>query len=220
MEKVLLMLAGYPGVGKSTLLHTALEQHLPIFGRKHDAGFQATRPPAKLPEWSVSGPETLQQGTWFSEIHIPFLTQLPELPAFVVLHLDLITLSAPASSQVPPELARHLPRTVENLADAGLNEQIFRHFFANPLFNRFDRVVSSTLYSPWATVARQWRKRQAEESRPAHRIGLFDFDHPRLDIHEAIHQGWLRALRALDPELSLLCEQKEGGRLTVKRIKT
>lgn len=50
MAKVLLILAGYTGVGKTTLLATALRQQVPLFGRKHDALFQATRIPPRLPE--------------------------------------------------------------------------------------------------------------------------------------------------------------------------
>lgn len=116
MEKVLFILAGYPGVGKTTLLTTALRQQTPLFGEKYDTLFQATRVPSRFPEWAIGARKTLERGTWFSDRHIPYLSTLPELPAHVVMHIDL------ASQLAPSPKSGHCPGGFDSLAaphDAG-----------------------------------------------------------------------------------------------------
>ncbi len=59
--EVLFILAGYSGVGKSTLLVNALKNKIPIFGRKWDYLFQATNIPLRLPEQTMTFEEILQR---------------------------------------------------------------------------------------------------------------------------------------------------------------
>jgi hypothetical protein len=219
MESVLFILAGYPGVGKTTLLTMALRQQAPLFGEKYNALFQSTRIPTRFPEWAISAQETLERGTWFSDRHIPYLSTLPELPAHVVLHIDLVTqlTPSPTSSHCPAALIPLLPRTPRSLADEAGNDHVFKHVLSIDFYRRFDCVVINTLYAPWRTIAHQWLARQRAQKLPSGRQGLFTHEGPGMDIHGAIYKSWLRSAAVLEPEL-MLFSRMEQGRLIMGEI--
>lgn len=219
MEKVLFILAGYSGVGKTTLLASALRQRTPLFGHKYDALFQSTRIPSRFPEWAVGAKETLEGGTWFSDRHIPYLSTLTELPAHVVMHMDLVSQLTPSrnSGQCPAALLPLLPRTTQTLADQAVNDRFFKHILSTGFYRRFDRVVINTLYAPWRTIAPRWRTRQAALKLPTGRLLLFQHERPGADIHRAIYKSWFRCAAVLDPELMLFSRVKQG-RLIMTQI--
>lgn len=219
MERILFLLAGYPGVGKTTLLTSALRQQFPLFGNRYDTLFQATRIPTSFPEWAIGAKETLKRGTWFSDRHIPYLSTLPELPAHVVMHIDLVSqlTPSPKSGHCPAALIPLLPRTTQSLADEAGNDHFFKHVLSTDFYRRFDRVVVNTLYAPWRTIARQWHARQAAQKLPYGRLRLFAHERPGADIHMAIYKSWVRSATVLDPELMLL-SRVEQGRLVIEQI--
>ncbi|MBU3736100.1 MAG: hypothetical protein FGM62_03905, partial [Methylobacterium sp.] len=112
-EKVLFLLAGYSGVGKTTLLLHALKQRVPLFGAEDDALFHSIQPPERLPEHETPLEHILKQGSWFAETHLPALARLDTLPDVVLLHLDLnqMITTVPDLSQRPAALLERLPRT-------------------------------------------------------------------------------------------------------------
>jgi hypothetical protein len=217
MKRMLFILAGYPWVGKTTLLINALKKGIPIFGERYDALFQETKVPVTFPEWAIDPKETLARGSWFSDNHIPFLSQLGELPEHVVLHVDLAALVGPLSEsqEFPPGMRALLPRTLENLADDAHNELFFRHALSKGFFRKFDHVIVNTLIAPWETLAARWQRKGSKHNR---KQGLFDFKRPRIDIYRSIYDSWLRAVSTLDPDLALMTEIKEG-RLSIKALR-
>ena len=64
MDKTLFILAGYRGVGKTTLCVSALEKKLPLFGSEFDPLFQLTQVPPKYPEWELSLEQLLEAQTY------------------------------------------------------------------------------------------------------------------------------------------------------------
>jgi hypothetical protein len=221
MERVLFILAGYPGVGKSTLLATALSQRIPLFGTQHDTLFQATRIPPRFPEWTLGARETLEAGSWFSDSHVPYLSKLPELPAHVVLHIDLVWQLTPPPKHRPAALVPLLPRTMQALADPAANQRIFNHILSSDFYRRFDRVLVNTLHAPWRTVARQWHARHTVQKLPPGRVRffapVFAYERPGVEIHRAIYRSWIRATAVLAPEIKLFSRVRHG-RLTIKQI--
>lgn len=221
---VLLVLAGYPGVGKSTLLAHALEHGLPIFGPQDDACFRGTRRPARHPEDGASGHEVLASGTWFHEVHLPFLSRLEALPDRVVLHVDLYAMFFVARRLAPVALGPAPVATwpPERLADALANERAYRAVLSIELFRRFGRIVVHTVRAPLADVARRWHareealQRKASSARLRH-LGehLFGDGAHAQRIDRAIHQGWLRSLDTLAPDL-LLWSELRGDRLALR----
>lgn len=220
MASLLFMLAGYPAVGKSTVLTSALRNRLALFGPKHDALFQSTRIPPRFPEWTLTAEELLAHGSWFSERDVPYLATQRQLPSHLVLHIDLASLASPdpKSPRCPPEVSALLPRTGRSLVDVAEHEAIYRYALSDPFYARFDHVVVNTLYAPWETIAKQWQDRQVHlQTKVPGREPLFNFARPRPDIHKAMYTGWLRAIRVLNPELALYSEMKAGA-LTMRQV--
>ena len=170
-EKVLFLLAGYSGVGKTTLLLEALNRQVPLFGAEYDAVFRGIKPPASLPEHETPIEQILEQGTWFAETHLPQLARLETLPEVVLLHLDLnqMVTTVPALAQRPAALLARLPRTMRSLADEEENLRFLDNVLNDPFFSRFDRVVVNTLYAPWDAISKQWNARRI--SRKKHHAG-------------------------------------------------
>nr|SPS05433.1 protein of unknown function [Candidatus Nitrotoga fabula] len=219
MKKILFLLAGYSGAGKSTLLLNALNKNLPVFGEEYNEIFQTTTIPAKFPDWMLSAQERLNQGSWFNEDHVSFLANVDPLPNHIVLHFDLIQILHERYfiQSCSDELAALLPRTFNSFANSAHNEMFFRHIVSNPFFGKFDRIIVNTLYTPWETNARQWKKRQSTMiiKERGLRPLLFDFQQPRTDIHQSIYGSWLNSIEKLDPYLSLVSESKDK-RLFIK----
>jgi hypothetical protein len=161
-QKVLFLLAGYSGVGKTTLLLHALKQQVPLFGTDDDALFRTIQPPLRLPEHETPIEDILKQGTWFAETHLPALARLESLPDLVLMHLDLnqMVTTVPDLARSPPTLLDRLPRTMRGLADEEENLQFFVNVLSDPFFKRFDRIVVNTLYAPWEVISRQWNTRR------------------------------------------------------------
>lgn len=236
----LLLLAGTSGAGKTSLLQAALAQSQPVFGEAADAGFQALRPPSRLPESLLSFEQTLHERTWFQAIHLPALSALAALPEVVVLHVDLsnvLTLlrERPDLLGAPPcPLAPGRPWTRAELLDPARLTQCLARFVALPFFQRFERVVVHTLQPDWAHNRQQWRQREhtpppvaAPAPTVVHRLWrsalhwrrqrtgavaplLFDGTAAAQTAHTNIYQAWRAVLPALRPVLNIHSHWRHG----------
>lgn len=198
-ETTLLLLAGYCGVGKSTLMRHALAQRVPLFGPAHAESFLAVRPPPRLPEWSVPAAELAACGSWFNDVHLRQFKP-GQAPRTLVLHVDLVsffTIPYHDASAV----ADILPRTLANLQQPEANRRFARMQFAQHVLASASRVAVTTLYAPWEANRRRWlgrHKREGREPDPG-RAWLFD---PRVGpaIHRELHERWFEALQWLAPD--------------------
>lgn len=167
----LLILAGCSAAGKTTLLRTALESGLAIFGPEADPLFRTLSVPSLMPEDRLSFEQTLAERTWFQAIHLRALDALPALPDVVVLHVDLLNVLAQLSrdpayfgpmSGVPSGLMTH---TFACLAERERVAALYRHFLSLPVFRRFERVVVHTLSLSWDENRRRWMARARQDHR-------------------------------------------------------
>lgn len=224
-RKVLLILAGLPGVGKSTLLETALRRGIPIFGREFDDRFQATKPPPDGIEDGVPGERKHAAGTWFQEADIDYLMRLEALPDTCVMHLDLYHCHRvlARSANLPEDIGPLLSPGVPDLADDRLNQARYRAFAALPVFRRFDHVLVNTLQVPFDVAAAQFLRRQAARGR----VAGSGFWRTLFDVYErgeagaaayaSIYRSWLAATDVLRPRARFLSE-REGGRIRIRRL--
>ena len=203
--KVLFLLAGYSGVGKSTLLARAIQGNLPIFGQEFHPTFMRTRAPTRDQERALNLAQTLEQGFWLTHRRLPALARLQEPPPHLVMHIDLVSFISDPPPLVWAQGNGTTPRDLALLADTQANEAAVRQGMANEFFAKFDLVLVNTLYAPWEVTAQRWRKRLSPGAAQAtRRYVLFDPDAPRPDIHKAVHAAWLRGHLAASPKVSLV----------------
>ena len=219
--EVLFILAGYSGVGKSTLLANALKNRIPIFGRKWDYLFQATNIPLRFPEQTMTFQEILQHGSWFAGTHVKALHRLEAVPPHVLLHIDLIALAHTVVDPVltPAEIVALYPRSPESLARNSDNILVMKYWLRQTLMKlsgRFDHVVVNTLYAPYENIVLQRQRRPGGQVKTGSiRSSLLDPNHPRPEIHRSIYGSWLRSIGILKPDLSLISQVKDG-RLVIR----
>lgn len=217
-KRTLLVLAGYPGVGKSTLLGVALRRRLPLFGEEFDPAFQTTRLPPRLPEHTLGSEEILAAGAWFTDHNLPFLLDLADLPACVVMHIDLLALIGyrPHLRNLPAALEALMPLSAAALAHRERIRALYRHVLSYDFFGRFDAVVVNTLHAPWEAVAARWNARDLAQGRPATRAGefmrhnIFGAEEPGRAIHATVHAAWSDSLPSMRPTRSWRSEIIEG----------
>ena len=198
--RTLFLMAGYSGVGKSALLRYALINKIPIFGEEFDHLFQTIKIPPIREEWGMTTQEIVDHGTWFDLIHLPGLSQLQDLPASVMLHVDLVTALG---------LDTKSGRTTMNSSAAMLPR--FRRVLSVPFMNNFDTVVVNTLYASWQTTANQWNERQRQRGcREEPREFLFDFSKPAIELYNTAYRAWIKAVAELKPYHSLFTETRNN----------
>jgi hypothetical protein len=215
---VLFLFAGYPGVGKTSLLVKALRTRFPLFGREDDALFQRTRLPSRLPEWSLTFDEVLREGTWFSRTHTAEFARLDVLPEAVVMHIDLLNFSGRRPEPADPDLSVLFPRTYAGMSRDEDNRRIIGHKLADPFFARFDRVLVHTVHAPWEICAKRWRVREGDRGprRPYTAFVMANRD-PGEAIHASVYRSWIESVGRLNPALHLVGDNS-GPALRVKRL--
>lgn len=85
----LMLLAGMPGTGKSTLLKKSLIEKKQLFGEQFDGVFHKLNLPKIFPEESLSLEEKLNMGTWINEFDLIKLHLNPKPTKDLVVHFDL-----------------------------------------------------------------------------------------------------------------------------------
>lgn len=217
--RTLLLMAGYPGVGKSTLLTRALSEGLAPFGDSDDAYFRSVRLPPRFPESMLPARELLDCGTWFAQHDIPFLAALERLPEVVLIHIDLICMfslfgDSMVRAGATADVLEMLPPSHQTLADRSKTASMYRHLLSLGFFQRFDRRVVNTIHAPWSTIAQRWHEREVMtnhrwQTLPNSRFvrkHVLNPQRPRQDIYRGVYGGWLDALDAWRPDLSLTTE--------------
>ena len=209
-DTTLLLLAGYCGVGKSTLTLAALKRDLPLFGAAHQPAFRRTALPPRLPEWAVPAHELVAAGSWFNDKHLRQLSP-GQLPRTFVLHVDLVSFFTQPYVEDTAPVADIMPRTLGNLQDAEANRRFARMQLSCPLLKGHKRVAVTTLYAPWEENARRWfhRHERTGLTPDAGRAWLFDARFGPA-IHREIHARWIEALQWLEPKPALHAVSRGG----------
>lgn len=219
-EPTLLILAGYSGTGKSTLLTRALKERIPLFGEKLDPVFQGFHVPKSLPEERNAYREIVSWNSWFNGVHLPELANDPDAPGQVLLHLELLH----AVTKLPSKMVDASRETAGVSVDVRLSADEQAHLsalnkvFAHPFFKRFRAIAINTVYAPWEITAARWQQRtKPGRAQQSARFYLYDFNCPRSDIHASVYRAWFTQISRLALDVSMLSVIDDDG-LTVRDV--
>jgi hypothetical protein len=215
-DKVLFLLAGYPGAGKSLLLGRAETQGHPIFGSEHNGRFAAL-----AQHRDAEG----RPRVYYTQNDIPLLDSTGAAPDGMILEVDLVSIFSlmasylAVSNLLPPEQRFLADRPADRLADRHDNELALRRVLRLDIFRRFDVILVNTLYAPWHVCAKQWLDREAKRGRivsPLARFRHETFFNPATAalctaIHRSIYDAWIDSIHVLRPRVALLSRVIEGA---------
>lgn len=189
-------------VGKTYLLHRALERRLPIFGPPFDAQFHTLSAPGLAHEWKLPPAEAWRRNTWIASSHFHTLSSAPSLPALVVAHLDLL------------HWCDAKRRGIDRLADARANLACMLAHPGTTFLARFERVAISTLHAPWELTARRFHRRLRSDDRGVAAIDrrLYDQSLPAPAAYDAVVRAWLACVWRLRPTSAHLLRWDDLGR--------
>ncbi|MGB1775620.1 MAG: hypothetical protein ACPHGV_04735 [Synechococcus sp.] len=221
----LLIVAGSCGSGKSTVLRAAYQQNLPLFGVDEAETFASTNRDPSGTEFDDFSQALLRQ-SFFQASHLKRLNRAADLPANVLMHLDLYQiLRGIDPSYWPRSLKKRAlqlaapdgvlgKRSLEHLQDSRENDLMLKAYLQRPFFSRFQRILVNTVLCDFETNALQLARRKQRSKQG--RFKYFSAPEPLARaIHSEIYASWTRNLSQLRPVGLFTTMVSSSGDLTV-----
>lgn len=181
-KPLVLMLAGLPASGKTTLLHEALRDGQALFGNAFRDSFLQLRPPPRDSEHQLTLADRLALGSWINEGDLVTLhLRRQGLPRLVV-HFDLLWfLRIGFAMRAGQQAYDTLDGFAAFLADGGLAQATFRQAFT--LFPvHGSRLVIRVEKPAYAIVCARSRGREGHAPRP-------DLEHWNRFLNRHLYDG-------------------------------
>jgi hypothetical protein len=164
-KPLVLLLAGLPASGKTTLLHEALRDGRALFGEDVRDAFMRTNPPPPETEHLLTLEQRMQIGSWVNEGDLVRLHLRRERPMLLVVHFDLLWFLRIGYSL---RAGHHTYETLEGFADfLGDGEQVtgaFRETFGlHPV--QGSRTLIRVEKPAYAIVCARSRRREGTTGR-------------------------------------------------------
>ena len=207
-------MAGPCGSGKSSVIKTAVEADLALFGDELRAEFRESvldRSGCEVDDYNLA----LERQSCFQSSHVKRLSRESTLPSALLLHLDLYQiLRGIDASYWPKGLKRKaqrlgdasdpLPkRSFEDLLKPRQNDRMMQAFFAKKLFQRFNRIAVATVHCGFERNAAQLTARKGGSS--GQWLKYFSAPDPvARAIHAEIYRCWASALVRMAPIVDVL----------------
>ena len=208
-QSTLFLVAGPCGSGKSSVIKTAVEADLALFGDELRAEFRESvldRSDCEVDDYSLA----LQRQSCFQASHVKRLSRESTLPSCLLLHLDLYQiLRGIDASYCPKGLKRKLQRlsdasdgwsnrSFEDLLQPRQNDRMMQAFLDKNLFRRFARIAVATVHCSFERNATQLAARKRGSS--GQWLKYFSAPDPvARAIHAEIYRCWASALVRMAP---------------------
>lgn len=165
-KPLVLMLAGLPASGKTTLLHEALRDGHALFGEEFRDSFLQIRPPPRDGEHQLTLADRLALGSWINEGDLVTLHHRRDRPQRLVVHFDLLWfLRIGLAMRAGQHAYDTLEGFAEFLADGELARATFRQAFT--LFPVQGSRMAIRVEKPaYAIICARSRGREGSTGRP------------------------------------------------------
>lgn len=219
LGRVLLIIAGFSGSGKTTVINKVLSGKLQIFPESfHDRLLllKKLKDQSEPTQRKKHGSDSLL----FSGGKIDLVAKLKELPDTAVMHLDLLSLLVAPNHYAgqPTKLWQHyFPRKLRTLDDHSINQQLMRLFVQQEFFNQFDNIAINTVVAPWETIKSRWLLRaEMKKKTESARAACFNNDLIGKPCMDSAITQWANAIDLLNPAIVTQTENY-GRKIVVKR---
>ena len=213
-QSTLFLVAGPCGSGKSSVIKTAVQADLALFGDDLRAEFRGAvldRSGREYDDYSLA----LKRQSCFQASHVKRLSRESTLPSGLLLHLDLYQiLRGIDASYWPKGLKRKVQRcsddsnglskrSFEDLLKPRQNDRMMQAFLDKKLFRRFARIAVATVHCSFERNASQLAARKRGSS--GQWLKYFSAPDPvARAIHAEIYRCWASALVRMAPIVDVL----------------
>ena len=213
-QSTLFLVAGPCGSGKSSVIKTAVQADLALFGDDLRAEFRGSvsdRSGREYDDYSLA----LKRQSCFQASHVKRLSRESTLPSGLLLHLDLYQiLRGIDASYWPKGLKRKVQRcsddsdvlskrSFEDLLKPRQNDRMMQAFLDKKLFRRFPRIAVATVHCSFERNASQLAARKRRSS--GQWLKYFSAPDPvARAIHAEIYRCWASALVRMAPIVDVL----------------
>jgi hypothetical protein len=211
-SKTLFIVAGPCGSGKSSIIRTAYQLDLQLFGEEFHSAFRQ----ANL---DLSGEEyddystALSNNSFYQASHVKLLSREPVLPPCVLLHLDLYQiLRGIDRSYWPHKLKKRylrssfnrmsstklIKRSFEDLMSKNDNDLMMKAFLSKKVFRRFRNIAVVTVECNFRKNSEQLALRKSCSGGQWMKY----FSAPEgvaKAIHNELYRCWFKGIKSLDP---------------------
>ncbi len=201
MKKTLMILAGFPASGKTTLLRHSFENHVSLFGDHNQALFENTlcsmaeASPHNLLEIDPKLRCTAASKSLKSDGYLQNENHL-------IVHLDIYRFykNYIFSSSQKPHFNKH---EFQRLQDTPNRQRLVRSFLDKLFHSSFDHIVVNTILPLYPQNAQNYARRRLQRrygKAPFHKC-LFRkifTDFPKRTVWKAYHDAWFNDLQLLN----------------------
>ena len=207
----LFLVAGCPGSGKSTIIKSAYENNIPIFGETYHQEFLKTCNSPGFQEYKNYKDAKINQSI-FQARHIKKLERDSNPPKSMLIHVDLKGVVKQigyiaGSEEDQKKIAEMLeiPASKEKMIEEEICDLMISSFLNNALFERFERVLVNTVITNIENCSRQLIRRrfsgkQKKKQREAMKNLGFDSLEDASKFHERAYNSWEHNLKKINPE--------------------
>ena len=213
-QPTLFLVAGPCGSGKSSVIKTAVQADLALFGDDLRAEFRGSvsdRSGREYNDYSLA----LERQSCFQASHVKRLSRESTLPSSLLLHIDLYQiLRGIDASYWPKGLKQKVQRcsddsdglskrSFEDLLKPRQNDRMMQAFLDKKLFRSFSRIAVATVHCSFERNATQLAARKRGSS--GQWLKYFSAPDPvARAIHAEIYRCWASALVRMAPIVDVL----------------
>lgn len=215
----LFIVAGAAGSGKSTIIRSAYQFNLQLFGKEFHNRFLQT---SKSPDYQEYDDyeEAQSHGSIFQARHLKELAEDPSPPDLLLLHVDIHHVVQRLGYSVANDNSKRLiekqteiPTPINSQCDPDICDLMISSFLGHPFFLRFSKILVNTIDSTFHKSNKQFISRSKLQGKRSKLYGTNKSQARK--AHQALHASWDRKIHILKPEKILYTKVDSSGSLFV-----
>ena len=214
------IVAGCPGTGKSTIIRSAYQFDIPLFGDEFHEKFLTTCKSPNFVEYDKYS-DAKQGGSIFQARHLTNLKRETSPPKSLLLHIDLKGVikglaypSAPTKYKKRIRKITDLPVPHSEMVKQKICDLMISGYLSNPIFGRYKKILVNTVYTKFEDNSRQLHSRYKGKPKKLKNLGFTTANLAR-QFHSEAYKSWNRNLYILRPEKIQFTHVNESGDLLI-----
>ena len=215
--KTLFIVAGAAGSGKSTIIRSAYQFNIHLFGKEFHNQFLQT---SKCPDHQEYDDykDALSHGSIFQARHLHELAQDPSPPDTLLLHVDIHHVVQRLGYSLMDDNTKRMiekqtkiPTSIDSQCEPDICDLMISSFLSHEFFRRFSKILVNTIDSTFQKCNKQFRSRSKLQGK---RSKLYGGNKSKgRKAHQAMYTSWNRNIHILKPEKILFTKADNSGSL-------
>ena len=217
--KTLFIVAGAAGSGKSTIIRSAYQFNLQLFGKEFHKQFLKTSKSPGHKEYD-DYKDALAYKSIFQARHLHDLGQEPSPPDTLLLHVDIHHVVQRLGYSIMNDNAKliiekqtEIPTSIDSQCEPDICDLMISSFLSHVFFQRYSKILVNTIDSTFHRSNRQFTSRSKLQGK---RSKLYGGNKSKgRKAHQAMYASWNRNIHILKPEKILYTKVDRSGSLFV-----